>query len=102
MFNRDASFQMAACLMVLVVAYGVQLRNSPYMSPGTYETVLRQHAEASFTSAIHARIRASIAGIESRGRKKMHRNLLDYNGHVDRELQPAAVAPDVQLQSELS
>ena len=46
--------------------------------------MLRDHAEASFSSAMHARIRASIAGIESRGRKRTRRNLMDHNGTVDR------------------
>ena len=83
-FNGNASFQMAACLMVLMVAYGLQVRNSPYLSPANAEAVLRAHAEASFTSTIHARIRASIAGVESRGRKRTRRNLLDGAGRVDR------------------
>ena len=76
---------MAACLMVLSAALAAHLRAMPYMSPGSYDNVLRAHAESSFSSAIHARIRASIAGIETRGRKKVHRNMLDFNGHVDRE-----------------
>ena len=84
MFNRSASFQMAAILMVLMCAYGVQVRNNPYMSPASFDAVLRSHADASFSSAIHARIRASIAGIESRGRKKARHNLLDSNGHLNR------------------
>ena len=83
-FNHNASFQMAACLMVLMCAYGLQVRNAPYLSPANHELVLRSHAESSFTSAIHARIRASIAGVESRGRKKTHRNLMDSTGRIDR------------------
>jgi len=84
LFDHSASFQMAAVLLVLMVAYGLHVRNAPYMSPANAEAVLRAHAESSFTSAVHARIRASIAGIESRGRKKTRHNLLDAAGRVDR------------------
>jgi hypothetical protein len=38
-----------------------------------------------FTSALHARLQASIAGIESRGKKRVHKNLLTYDGKVDRK-----------------
>ena len=84
LFNRDATYQMAGCLIVLMVAYGLQVRNAPYMSNASHEAVLRSHTESSFTSPLHARIRATIAGVESRGRKRTHRNLLDGTGHIDR------------------
>ena len=83
-FNHNASFQMAAILVVLLCAYGLHLRNLPYLSAANHESVLRQHVESSYTSPIHARIRASIAGIESRGRKRTRRNLIDGSGQIDR------------------
>jgi hypothetical protein len=84
-FNANAVYQMASSAIVLVVAYGLQLKFSPYMNPGDYEVILREHQAAVFTSALHARLQASIAGIESRGKKRVHKNLLTYDGKVDRK-----------------
>ena len=83
-FNKNASFQMAACLLVMFIAYAAQTHVRPYMSPGNFEQVLREHTEASFTSAIHARLRSALANIETRGRKKVRKNLLNFEGKVDR------------------
>jgi len=83
-FSKNASFQMAACLLVMFVAYAAQTTFRPYMSPSDYDQVLRDHIEASHTSAVHARLRAAIANIETRGRKKVRRNLLNFDGKVDR------------------
>lgn len=54
------------------------------MGPGTFDYVLRAHKASVFTSAVHARIYASIASIESRGRKRAYKNLMDHQGKVDR------------------
>jgi hypothetical protein len=83
-FARNSSFQMAACLMIMFLAYSAQMMFRPYMSAGEFDAVLKAHAEAAFTSAIHARIRAQIANIEARGRKKVRKNLLTFEGKVDR------------------
>jgi hypothetical protein len=84
LLNHNPAFQLAAVLLVLLAALGLHLSVAPYMSPSRWEGVLEAHAAAAFSSATHARLRASIAGIESRGRKRTHRNLLDFNGRVDR------------------
>jgi len=83
-FNKNAAFQMAACLLVMFIAYSLQMIVRPYLSPGDFEEVLRNHMEASYTSAIHARLRAAIANIETRGRKKVRKNLLNFEGQIDR------------------
>ncbi len=83
-FNKNSSFQMAACLLVMFVAYAAQVHVRPYMSPANFEDVLKAHVESSFTSAIHARLRANLATIETRGRKKVRKNLLNFEGRVDR------------------
>jgi hypothetical protein len=73
------------------------------MSPGDYDDVLKSHMQSSLTSAIHARLRAAISGIcllphvclsllyhlrttgiEARGRRRTHKNLLTYEGKIDR------------------
>jgi hypothetical protein len=84
LFNMNASFQMAASLLIMFCAYGLQLACRPYMSPSEYDAVLKDHTEKSFTSAVHARIRAAIINVESRGRKRTRRNLMTPEGKVDR------------------
>jgi hypothetical protein len=49
-----------------------------------FEDVLKAHNESSFSSAIHARIRAQIANVEARGKKRVRKNLLNFEGKVDR------------------
>ena len=53
------------------------------MSPGDFDAVITDHISKSYTSALHARLRASIAGIESRGRKRVYRNVMDSSGRLD-------------------
>ncbi len=83
-FGKNSSFQMAACLLIMFLAYSAQMMFRPYMNAGEFDAVLKSHVESSFTSAVHARIRAQIANIESRGRKKVRKNLLNFEGKVDR------------------
>jgi hypothetical protein len=56
----------------------------PYLSPGEYDGVLKSHAESAFTNAVHARLRNVIASIETRGKKKARKNLLNFEGQIDR------------------
>jgi hypothetical protein len=60
----------------------VQIR--PYLSAGDFEEVLRSHTEASYTSTVHARLGQNLAGIESRGKRKTRKNLINFEGSVDR------------------
>ena len=83
-FGKNSSFQMAACLLIMFLAYAAQVQIRPYMSPGDCDEVLKSHLEHSYTSAVHARLRASLAGIETRGRKKGHKNLINFEGNIDR------------------
>jgi len=84
LFNRNSTFQMAACLLVMFCAYGLHLACRPYMSPSEYEDMVRDHMEKSLTSVLHAKLRASIVSVEARGRKKVRRNLMTPDGKVDR------------------
>ena len=83
-FAKNSSFQMAACLMVMFLAYSAQMMFRPYMNAGEWDSVLRSHQDSSLTNATHARIRAQIQSIETRGRKKVSKNLLNFEGKVDR------------------
>lgn len=52
----------------------------PYMSPSEFDEVLARHQEASFTSRVHARLRATLQAIELRGRKPTRRNVIFRDG----------------------
>jgi len=75
---------MAACLLVMFLAYSAQVMVRPYLSAAEFDDVIKAHIESSYTSAIHARLRAQIVKIESRGKKKVRKNLLSFDGTVDR------------------
>jgi hypothetical protein len=81
-FNRDPQFQLAAVLLVLFVAYELQVRVAPYMSPLDHEVVLAAHTTAALTSPLHARLHATLANIEARGRKRTRRNVMGDDGRV--------------------
>ena len=75
---------MAACLMVVFLAYSAQMMFRPYLSPGEFDSVIKQHEESVFTSKIHARCKVQLSNVESRGRKKTRKNLLNFDGEIDR------------------
>jgi hypothetical protein len=60
------------------------VRYTPYMSPSDCDQVLRDHEAQRLTSQRHAILAVRLAEISSRGRKRVHRNLLTFEGKVDR------------------
>jgi len=84
LFNRNGAFQMAACLLVMFLAYALQVRYTPYMSPSDCDDVLRDHETSRFQSKVHAVLHARLAEVSARGRKRVHKNLLTFEGKVDR------------------
>ena len=83
MFARNASFQLAACIVVLFTAYALQTHFNPFMPPSECESVLRDHETASLASGLHARLRVKLAAIQSRGRKRTRANVMTPAGRVD-------------------
>jgi len=75
---------MAACLLIMFLAYSAQMMFRPYMNAGEYDAVLKAHAESALTSKTHAELRAQLAGVEARGKKRAAKNLLNFEGKVDR------------------
>lgn len=68
---------------MLFVSYTFHVRYMPYLSPADGDKVIRAHVESSYTSLVHARLRARLAGIESRSRKRAHRNVISATGKID-------------------
>lgn len=83
-FNRNAAFQLAACMMVMFLAYAAQVRVIPYMSPSEHEEVLKSHEVAAFSSPMHAKLKAALSAVEVRGRKRTKRNMMTADGKFDR------------------
>jgi hypothetical protein len=48
-FNKNPSFQMAACLLIMFLAYAAHVQVRPYMSPSECEGVLKRAAAAATT-----------------------------------------------------
>jgi hypothetical protein len=82
-FNRNAAFQLAASLMVMILSYALHVKYLPYMSPGDMEDIIKQHEALAATSPLHAKLRGRIAAIEARGRRRGHKNLLAAGVKID-------------------
>jgi len=74
-FNTNQNFQMAAMLLVLFLAYAMQVRFFPYMGPKNFDEVLKQHAIAvANNNERHIRVEQTLIKIQARGRKKTYGN----------------------------
>jgi hypothetical protein len=83
LFNKQPSFQMAATFLVMFLAYSAQMRFMPYMSPSDFNDTLKDHERRSFSDPLHARLRATLSGINSRTRKSARRNVMTADGTID-------------------
>jgi len=87
LFNRNATFQLAAALLVIFVSYAAQVMNSPYMGPADYEDVLRSHMRSAVMgNRMHLRLHALLENVEARGRIRSHKNILNAKGQIDAKL----------------
>jgi hypothetical protein len=86
MFSKSVGFQMASCLLIMFVAYSLQVQVRPYMAPDDFAVVVKDHETAAAAGdALACRLAAQIKGIESRGRKRAPpRALLTPSGRIDR------------------
>jgi hypothetical protein len=83
-WNQNGGYQMVGCSIVLMCFYVLHVRISPFMGPDTYEEVLRDHQNKSMTSILHARLRTAIQGIETKGLRNNRKNVVQYDGSVNR------------------
>ena len=61
--------QLAVALLILFVAYALQVRYRPFMSPGDRAAVVQDHSVRAMQGGVHAVVAAAIKAVESRGRK---------------------------------
>jgi len=71
MFSKNAAFQMSLALLVMFVAYALQVRFRPFMSPGDRDSVLRDHRLKAFDEVpAHTRLAASLKEVAVRRRRR--------------------------------
>jgi len=69
-FSNSVGFQMASCLMIMFLAYTLQVQFRPYMCSDDYADVLKQHRDAAAKGdPLAVRLKATLDAIKSRGRK---------------------------------
>jgi hypothetical protein len=61
--------QLAVALLILFIAYALQVRFRPFMSPAEYRDVVLDHQVKSLAVGVHASVAAAIHEVEARGRK---------------------------------
>jgi hypothetical protein len=70
MFNKNPAFQMSFALLVLFIAYALQVRYSPYMSMSERDQVLVDHRRrAALGDPIHTALASTIAASKRTGRR---------------------------------
>ena len=54
----------------------LQVRIAPYMAPSQFDAIVADHMRQATVSPLHARLRATLSSVESRGRKRSRRNAM--------------------------
>ena len=83
-WNKNGGYQMVGAATVTLCFYVLHVRLAPFMGPDSYEEVLRDHQNKSVTSSLHARLRAAVQDVETRGRLGARKPVLDFQGRVNR------------------
>lgn len=61
--------QLAVVLLVMFIAYALQVRYRPYLSPSERNDVLREHVYKSLRGGLHARLAERVKAAEAHGKK---------------------------------
>ena len=69
LFSQNAAFQMAACLLVVFLAYTAQVRAKPYMSRANVDDVLPDMQARAATSTLYARVLTHGQEVQDRGHR---------------------------------
>ena len=94
-FAKSVNFQMAACLLIMFLAFAAHVQARPYMSPSEREDVLKAAAAAATTDVVYARLCEALSKVESRPSKRRPWDYLffiDVSGHYEDPAMKEAVA----------
>jgi len=83
-FATNSSFQMAACLLILFLAYSAQSQFRPFMCYDDFDEVLETHTNLANYLPLHNQIRAMMADTETRNTRTRHKNILTRAGTIDK------------------
>jgi hypothetical protein len=95
-FSSSVGFQMASCLMIMFLAYTLQVQVRPYMCSDDYDPELKAFkAAVAAQDPLALRLKATMDGIESRGRKRTPARsvlaVISAGGKIDRRALMRAV-----------
>jgi hypothetical protein len=76
-FNRNSALQLAGVLVVLFLAYALQIRFLPYMPASEFDDVIRRLELLCYGSPRYASLKATLDKIDLRGKKKLTSNMLE-------------------------
>jgi hypothetical protein len=87
-FNRNPSFQMAACLLIMFLAFSAQVQMRPYMSPSEHEDVAAAWKARGLVEpkSVFGRLNTRLAHVAAMGRKggkKVDLSMLTAGGRVN-------------------
>jgi hypothetical protein len=83
-FATNSSFQMAACLLILFLAYSAQSQFRPFMCYDDYSTVIDDHNALAEYLPLHTKLRTMMTSVETRNLKTRRRNILTRTGKIDK------------------
>lgn len=77
MFNKNAAFQLSMALLVMFVAYALQVRFQPFMSMSERAEVLREHERlALIKGSVDQRLAASLLEVKKKAKRAVTRRLV--------------------------
>ena len=85
LFSGNAPFQMAACLLILFLAYVLQSWFNPFMCYSDYASVLESHGKSILSSPIHHRISLRLHEMDIvLHHHRFQKNIMSHTGAIDK------------------
>jgi hypothetical protein len=84
-FSADPSFQMAACLLIMFLAFSAQVQVRPYLCAAENEGVLKENAllALAMPKSVYAKLQGRLANVASQQKKQAKPSLLFSKGRVN-------------------
>jgi len=84
-FSVDPSFQMAACLLIMFLAFSAQVQVRPYLCSQDYDEVLKFNSEMALNhpKSVYAKLQGRLASVSMMQRKKSKANPILVKGKIN-------------------
>ena len=87
LFSGNAPFQMAACLLILFLAYVMQTWFNPFMCYSDYASVLESHGTSILTSPIHHRVSLRLHEMDVViHHHRFQKNIMSHTGSINKAI----------------